>query len=167
MRGILLRHLIDARFQAGDLLGQQRRPLVQLDIVGQQARTLFAQPPDLRRDGVAPRRGLAELLLQPAHGAALAAMPLFQPRQFRARGRMLFADGRRLPFQLLQFLPLGLQSLFALRAQPLLLLHRGAIALALLGRFLGVAPQPLQFQPRHATAASWTRDRSSPSLRIS
>ena len=38
---------------------------------------------------------------------------------------------------------------FALGAQPLLFLHRGAVALALLGRFFGVAAQPLQFQPRH------------------
>ena len=64
----------------------------------------------LRRAG-----GLAELLFQAAHGRALPALPLFEARQFGANAGVLLADGRGLRFQLLQFLPLGFQRLFALR----------------------------------------------------
>ncbi len=44
---ILRGHLIDAGFQAAGLFGQQRGHLVELDIVGQQPRALFAHPLDL------------------------------------------------------------------------------------------------------------------------
>ena len=123
--------------------------LVQLDVVRQQARPRFAQTLDFRSDRVAPVGGLAELLLQPRHGGALAAMPLLEPGQFGARGRVLLADRGRLAFQLLEFLPLRFERRFALRPQPLFLFHGRAIPLALLGRFLGVAAQALQLQPRH------------------
>jgi hypothetical protein len=78
--------------------------LVQFDIVRQEARTLLAQPSDLGRNGVAPRRGFAELLLQAAHPNPFAAMPLLRARQLRTRGGMVFPNRCRLPFQFLQLL---------------------------------------------------------------
>jgi hypothetical protein len=75
-------------------------------------------------------------------------MPLFQTCQFGARGGVLFADGGGLPFQLLQFLPLGFQGRFALGAQSLFLFDGGAVFLALFYGFLRIAPPPFQFQTR-------------------
>ena len=150
--GILRCHLIDPRFQRGNLFRQPGDLLIEFDVVGQQARPLLSQPFDLRRDGVAPRRSFAELVFEPAHGRPLAAMALFQTGQFRARGGVFFADSRGLAFEFLQLLPFGVQRFFALRPQLLLLLNGGAIALALLGGFVGIAAQPLQFQTRHRKA---------------
>src|SRR5437588_191519 len=81
----------------------------------------FTEPLDLGRDGVAAVGGLVELLFEPRHGTALAAMPLFESGEFSARGGVLFSDGRSLSFQLLQLLPLGFERRFALRARALLL----------------------------------------------
>ena len=105
---VLRGHLVDLRIERRDLFGQLRRLAVQLDVVRQQPRPLFTQPRNLRRDCVAPVRGLAELMLQPPHRGTLPAIALFQPRQFGANHRVLFHDGGRLPFQLLQFAALRL-----------------------------------------------------------
>ena len=65
---------------------------------------------------------------------ALAAMALFEAGQLGARGGVLFADRRRLRFPASPA-PAARPRAPAsrCRAQPLLLLHRGAVAFALLG----------------------------------
>src|ERR1019366_1128748 len=109
-------------------------------------------------DGVAPVGRLAELLLQAAHGRALAAVAFFEGRQFGANYGVLLEDGGRLAFQFLQFRALGLQRLFALRPQTFLFGHGGGVALALVGRFFGVAAQALQLQARDADARIGARE---------
>ena len=110
---------------------------------------MHAQPLDLRGDCPQPRRGFFVLRLQAAHGGALAAMPLFESRQFRAQRRMIFTQRRRFDFQLLQELPLIFQLLFALLAQFFFFRDRllTCVRAAPADRS-GVALQAIQFQPR-------------------
>src|ERR1017187_8880001 len=142
-------HLRDAGFQFRDLDREFDRSAVQFDVVGQQSYPLLAQPLDLRSQRRAPRADLAELLFQTRHGRPLAAAPLLDARQLGANLGVLFADRRRLPVQLFQFLALVVERLLAIRAGHLLRLDRGQVPFALLGRLGRVAVQPLQFQTRH------------------
>src|ERR1035441_4601499 len=77
-----------------------RALLIELDIVGQEACALFAEAGDFGRDGVPAVGGLVELLLQAAHGGALAAVALFAAGQFGADHGVLLDDGGRLAFEL-------------------------------------------------------------------
>ena len=103
-------------------------------------------------EGVAARGGFAELLFQAAHGSAFAAMALFESGEHGAGGGVLFADGGGLRFEFLEFLALAFEGLFAGGAQAFLLVHRGAVVLALGRGALGVAAQAFQFQAGHGEA---------------
>src|ERR1019366_1152447 len=150
--GIFGRHLVDLGFDGSDLLGQERTFLIEFDVVGQESRAMFAEAGDFGRDGVAAVGGLVELLLQAAHGGALAAVALFEACQLGADHGVLLDDGGRLAFELLQFGALVFQRLLALRTETFLLRDGAGVALALIGRFFGVAAQALQLQAGHADA---------------
>ena len=165
--GVLRGHLVDAGFERGDLLGQHRGLLVQLDVVGQQARALLAQPLDLRRDRVAAVGGLAELLLQAAHGAALAAVALFEAGQFGARRRVLFADGGRLAFELFQLLPLALRALLRVSARSRSFSSTAARFRSRCSADFSASRRRRSSSSRATDRRELARDRSSPSLRMS
>ena len=65
---------------------------------------------------------------------------------------MLFADGRRLGFELFQFLARGFERRLAFGTEALLLFHRRPVALPLLDGFFGIPPQPFELYARDGEA---------------
>ena len=154
MRGILRRpSRLTRASRRGDLFGQQRGHLVELDVVGQQARALFAQAFDLGGDGVAARGGLAELLLEARHGVALAAMALFEAGQSGASGAYTLRRWRRLALRSFSSSWRSASRACSRSARRRSFSSTAArLRLALRGRFFGVAAQALEFQARHRKA---------------
>ena len=82
-------------------------------------------------------------------------MPFFERGELCAQHGMLFADPLGFGLRRIQLVAHGFESLFAIGALGVLLLHERFILRALLMRPLFFALQPLEFQARHRNPASW------------
>ena len=134
------------------MLGQVLGALVELDVVGQQARPFDAHALDVARQLLAPRSQLRHLCLQACRGRFFGAGPFLQARQLRAQRRVLLPDRVHLRLQTFELAARDLDRLFLIEAGLFFFGHQRMVALALVTGALVFASEPVQLQARRRKA---------------
>ena len=156
-RRLRCRQVFDPGHGRSGLVGQLSGPLIQLDVVGQQARAFHAHALQFALQFFAPRDHLLDVRFDSSRGRLLAAQTLVEPGQFGPHMRVLFADRVCVGLQTFVFAARELQSFFLIEAL-LLALRDGRLALlALLAGAFVFSRKPLQLQASHRKTRAGSR----------
>src|SRR5438105_2568933 len=151
-RRLLFRHCPHGSIDSRYFLVELDSPAVQLDVVGEQSRTLDAHSFHFTRDVVPPRGNLLQLRPESDFRSFLGSAPLIEACQLSPQCGVLLDKARRLALQLIQIFPRLFENLFLHLAGCFLLFDKLEVLLTLRTGALALLAQAPEFHPRNGQA---------------